>query len=303
MSEGHLLKPSLARSSKWQETDGNDFDRWVYCMLVACVDSWGMMPADGITLKAALDPFGGAHDAKEFEEAVARLSRCGLVAGFPHQGAGWLYLVGHDEQQARGIHKRKQNPSVPRPEWVLTWSGGVVPATSCGLPATGCGLPSARAEVEVELEVEVEKELEVEHEGKSRKDVSPKRERQYERTPPPKKPDDSDMVELRDHFVKVWGDGTCSVAPAGDLAARAREALRTFGVDKCKLAIDGQRKLAKKSNLDNWKGLRFVFPELHDKGKKQSNKCDLGKVEEFILAANPPKKEWDGEAIAYAARQ
>jgi hypothetical protein len=156
MSEGHLLKSALSRSSKWKKTDGKDFDRWVYCMLVACVDSWGMIPADGITLKATLDPFGITHDPTDFEESVRYLHGCGLVATFTDQGATWLYLVGHDSQQSRALSKRKKNPSVARPDWVLIWDGCGNPATTPDLPATTLDQPSARADLELDLKKEVE---------------------------------------------------------------------------------------------------------------------------------------------------
>ena len=174
MSEGHLLKPTIARSKRWRRTDGQDFDRWVYTLLIACVDSWGMMPADGITLKAHLDPHGLAHPAEDFAQAVKRLHCRGLVATFADQGAFWLYLVGHDEQQSRGIRNRKKNPDVQRPAWVLHWEGCDQDPTRCDQDPTTCAYRSARAEVEVETKRnEVETKGKGNGEGKTDRATSP----------------------------------------------------------------------------------------------------------------------------------
>ena len=121
--EGHLLKQKLVRSKKWRRlSEGTDFERLTYTLLVACVDSWGMMPADGPALKYTLYRYT-EHTPDQCEEAVKALVRSGLVASWTHQDDAWLYVVGHDEEQKRGIKKRKPRPDVPRPDWVIDWQG------------------------------------------------------------------------------------------------------------------------------------------------------------------------------------
>jgi hypothetical protein len=113
---GHLLKPSLSRSKKWRKLESN-IDRFTYCMLVAAVDSWGMMPADAQSLKYKLGPYD-ENAPDEFFRAVIRLAKAGLLALWEDQDDPWLYVVAHDIQQKNGIRHRKGEPDVARPAWV-----------------------------------------------------------------------------------------------------------------------------------------------------------------------------------------
>jgi hypothetical protein len=115
--QGHLLKTEkLTRSRKWREVRG-DFPKLVYCMLVGLVDSWGMVPADPESLKLALGP-RDTHTPEEYWGAALELNRVELLSIWNKQGDPWLYVVGHDAEQTRGIHRRKKKPDISRPEWV-----------------------------------------------------------------------------------------------------------------------------------------------------------------------------------------
>lgn len=156
MAEGRMIKKKLIRSKKWIELDGDDFTRWVYCMLVIGVDNWGMMPADPTTLKANLGPLDKANPDR-FGEAVEKLHDMGLVYWWHHQGAPWLYVIGHDIEQARGIRKRGGSPEVPRPDKeIQAW------ADSHQFPGDSRKVPGvSRNEVEGEVKGEVEVEVNV----------------------------------------------------------------------------------------------------------------------------------------------
>lgn len=167
--EGHLLKGKIVRSKKWRKVEG-DFPRLVYCLLVASVDSWGMLPSDGSTLKARLGPFDDIHDSADYEAAVKELKRCDLVRTWTHQDDPWLYVVNHDEEQARGIKRRKLHPDVPRPKEAVASSGQVATKTQQG----------AGQAAEVEVEVEVDPEVEVEGEDPDSRVAGPEQEQTSE---------------------------------------------------------------------------------------------------------------------------
>ena len=115
-TQGFILKKKVVNSKKWRRLDG-DFERLTYLLLVACVDSWGMLPADGLSLKYNL----GKHDThtpEEYEQAIKKLQDVDLIRIWEHQGDPWLYVVGHDEEQR--LYKRKGTSEIPRPEWVLS---------------------------------------------------------------------------------------------------------------------------------------------------------------------------------------
>lgn len=164
--EGHLLKSKLPRSQKWKQVKG-DFPRLVYTLLIACVDSWGMMPADGITLKSNLGPFD-RHTADDYSKALRELERVDLVRVWEEQGDPWLYVTGHDIEQVRGIRKRKSNPEVRRPKWVLEPSKnrlGRDQEPTKMVPGTDQVASKNRYEVEVEVEEEVELETDIDQFG------------------------------------------------------------------------------------------------------------------------------------------
>lgn len=112
-AEGWVIKAKLVRSVKYNALNGDDFTQKIYCLLIAAKDSWGMLPADGYSLKAALGPMDG-RKPEAFIAAVEKLAAVGLVFLWEHQGSPWLYVCGHDEESP--IARRMKKPQVPRPD-------------------------------------------------------------------------------------------------------------------------------------------------------------------------------------------
>lgn len=86
---------------------------WVYAVLRASVDSWGMMQGDPWTLKSELGKFDPFHGPDEYAAAVDELIEARLVYCWLIQGDPWLYVIGHEEENP--TTKRSKHPIIPRP--------------------------------------------------------------------------------------------------------------------------------------------------------------------------------------------
>ena len=142
-AEGWVIKGKLVRSQKFNALNGDDFTQKVYCLLIACKDSWGMMPADSASLKGTLGPLDETKKAPVYEKAVKKLWGAGLVFLWDHQGAPWLYVLGHDEENQ--VSRRAANPQVPRPDIDYMWAETNKLLSESGLTQDKVLHPPARA--------------------------------------------------------------------------------------------------------------------------------------------------------------
>lgn len=141
-AEGWVIKAKLVRSKKFNALNGDDFTQKVYCLMLACKDSYGMMPADPFSLKGALGPFDKTKTPQKFKAAIDKMAGVGLVYLWDHQGDPWLYMMGHDEENR--TDRRAKDPTVPRPDvehmWLKTnevWSQSGVSLESVGTNSKG----------------------------------------------------------------------------------------------------------------------------------------------------------------------
>ena len=142
-AEGWVIKGKLVRSKKFNALNGDDFTQKIYCLLIACKDSWGMMPADSFSLKANLGPLDETKKPPAYKKAIMKLRDVGLIYLWDHQGAPWLYVLGHDEEAPIG--KRALNPQVPRPDLDAMWTETKEVMTKSGLSHDFVSHPPARA--------------------------------------------------------------------------------------------------------------------------------------------------------------
>ena len=113
-AEGWVIKAKLVRSQKFNALNGDDFSQKVYCLLLACKDSWGIMPADPASLKGELGPLDDTKKPAAYKKAIEKLRGVGLIYVWENQGAPWLYVMGHDEENQ--VTRRAQKPRIPRPD-------------------------------------------------------------------------------------------------------------------------------------------------------------------------------------------
>ena len=127
MPEGWVLRKALVRSHRFRALYPDSFTQLVYCLLQAVKDSWGMVPADPLSLKGELGPFDPVGQPDAYRGSVNRLWDVRLVYEWEDQGDPWIYMIGHDERYAR--QKRAKSPRVPRPDldemntWARSWPG------------------------------------------------------------------------------------------------------------------------------------------------------------------------------------
>jgi len=141
-AEGWVIKAKLVRSKKFNALNGDDFTQKIYCLMLACKDSYGMMPADPFSLKGALGPLDKTKTPQRFKAAVDKLASVGLVYQWDHQGDPWLYMMGHDEENR--TNRRAKDPLVPRPDidhmWLKTnkvWTNSGLTPESVGSNSNG----------------------------------------------------------------------------------------------------------------------------------------------------------------------
>lgn len=263
---GHLLKSSkLVRSRKWRHVKKQknlprlekpgDFPRLVYGLLVGCVDSWGMIPADGYTLRAELGPHDDDHPPEDYEKAVQVLTKSRLLQSWLHQGDPWLRVINHDKEQSRGISKRKAKPDVPIPE----------------LPATPRDFPQNTAD-EVDFEVEVE----VEVEGKKRLTQHPIHRSKKQ------------LQSLSNHHAKLFDREVIPVA-LDDHTKRIYKVLASKGYNYCLEVQEGHLKQARDDG--KWTAWKDAYPMLRIDGRGKRQEPDYQWIENLHNAGKKTKKK------------
>lgn len=273
LSSGRLLKIKLVRSQKWRKLT-DDFPRLVYCLIVAAADTWGMLPADAESLKGTLGPFDRKHSPDDYGEAVEALGNVRLLSVWDHQGDPWLYVVGHDHEQSRGIHKRKGTPDVPRPDWIER--GGIkTPQLPAGSPQN----PAARS-------------------GMNGKEMKGKEGEGSPHIPagevPSAGPPDFDpdiykpqfqiaMANAAALFKSLWGQ---KKGPRlnGDNLTRALEAWTLTDCNALIAAVHGHRIQATKEGSKIGRAFRLIFPEARKDGERVSHKLCCDRYMEFVEA-------------------
>ena len=142
-AEGWVIKAKIVRSHKFNLLNGDHFTQKVYCLLLAVKDSYGMLPADPYSLKAALGPLDDTKKPQAYATAIKKLRGVGLVYLWDHQGSPWLYVLGHDEENQ--ITRRAKDPVVPRPDLDAMWAETNEVMTKSGLSQDFVSHPPARA--------------------------------------------------------------------------------------------------------------------------------------------------------------
>ncbi len=275
-TSGHLLKPKIARSKKWRRLD-DDFHRLIYCLAVACVDSWGMLPADPLTLKSTLDTYCGFHEPADYLEAVKALGTVKLLAVWEHQGDLWLYVVGHDKEQSRGIHKRKNASDVPRPSWIE--QGGMkIPQPSAGRPQPSAASPPVKGNEMNRKEGEGSPHIPAgDDPSAGPPDFDPHiYEPQFQVA----------MVAASELYQSLWGQKKPPVL-SGDNLTRALEAWTLTDDNALIAAVHGHRIMAFKTDGERSQlgaAFRLVFPEARKEGERISHKLCCDRFMEFVEA-------------------
>jgi hypothetical protein len=95
----------------------------------------------------------------------------------------------------------------------------------------------------------------------------------------------SEVLDLQAIHAKIWAIDHPPIPPRGDTMQRILEALRTFGLDKCRAAILGHHRQAKKDGSFIGKDLRSVFPSLSNGGRKDDRKLDTDRVLAYVQDA------------------
>jgi hypothetical protein len=95
----------------------------------------------------------------------------------------------------------------------------------------------------------------------------------------------AEVLELQALHAKTWGIDHPEVKPRGDTMGRILEALRTFGLDKCRAAVLGHHRQASKPDSRLNRDLRSVFPALKVGNRQDDRKLDTDRVQGYIQDA------------------
>ncbi len=251
MKNGHLIKSEcLARSKRWRKIP-DETTRWVYCMLIGAVDSWGMLPADSRTLESTLAPFT-THTGQVLTESVLVLAEIGLLRYWSHQGDPWIYLEGHETNQR--LSKRKKNPDVP------------LPTKSGPLPARN-GVVPGRKPYDVDFDSDLDTDLDIEGTDSALSQSSPPLKQKAPKTPEVNPGDEQTFLDLRDYHANLHGlhQASRGFTNHSNIFWRVVEALKTYSVDDCRQIIRGHKKLNEKAI---YSGLRFAFKAASKENRK-----------------------------------
>lgn len=254
MKNGHLLKSSkLVRSKKWRQIP-DDTTRWVYCILVGAVDSWGMLPADLGTLKATLAPFS-SHPAQLLTKSVQLLTRIGLVRYWEHQGDPWIYIEGHDENQR--LRRRKGSPDVPRPD------------KSSPTPDQDGSTPE---QLPTKITYDLDLDLDCDCDGDG---IQPRKHNPMFDTTPPSThtpsytmPDEHEQIiqRLREHHAKLHHLEPRGFLQDPDVLVRISKVLTEYGEHGATRIIDEHHRQVVAGDIPKRaRGFKFVFPGLKDR--------------------------------------
>jgi hypothetical protein len=100
------------------------------------------------------------------------------------------------------------------------------------------------------------------------------------------------VIALVGHHAELWGEEVPLDLPEDDTMQRCLQAIRKFGLDDCKRAIAGHKKLTSREGNVIGKGFRSCFPEGRTNGNRHSHKLDPDRFREFIQEA--PKEAGNG---------
>lgn len=109
MARGRMISRSLGSSRKFAELPGTsgrlaEFSQLLFTLIVSHTDDWGRMAGDPFTVKHAVFPTSSRRE-DDFADALAAMSRVGLIKWFDADGVQVVQIVNFDAHQV-GLHKR-----------------------------------------------------------------------------------------------------------------------------------------------------------------------------------------------------
>lgn len=289
-AEGWLIKRTLARSARFNALNGDDFTQKVYCLLIACKDSWGMLPADPFSLKGELGPKDDTHPPEDFKAAVEKLASVGLVFLWDHQGDPWLYVVGHDE-----IHnptRRKAEPEVPRPQLseinkkvkqIMTNSR----LNQDSLTTKSATLPRARAPAGEGLRVKGKGLRENKSGVSSDLNSGIRKSKKKNKPPHPGEAYRKELQDLSDHHAALFGRQSIKVQ-MNDHIKRIVKVLEKFGIKTCKLIQAGHKAIERNKSFMGWIN---AYPPQRVDGKRKTSEPDWEWIENHRAAGEKERPE------------
>lgn len=296
MTQGFILKKKVVTSKKWRKLP-DDFSRLTYLLLVACVDSWGMLPADGLSLKYHLGKYDN-HTPEDYEKALSVLVDVGLVKTWEHQDDPWLYVVGHDEEQR--LYKRKGSPEVPRPDQVVgRLRPGYDQVTTKSQP--GCDQVTTSPSYDLDLDLDLETDSACARSKPRAKNkpkpvcndnTSPHKSHKQPRSliPQSKRRDlDPEILEVTSYHAKLWDLGAPQ-DPGGDDRRRIEQAIEQYGLEACRFAIKGQRDRCRKEGTTEWQAIKWAFPGEMNHGRRDTRKLSTGEFTAYVERGRPKHK-------------
>lgn len=325
MPQGHVIKKKLVRSRKWKKLEC-DFAKLTYTLLIACVDSWGMLLADGLSLKFHLGPFDN-HTPEDYEEALKQLVDVDLIRVWKHQEDTYLYLVGHDKEHS--LRKRSGQPVVPRPDGIVSdddiyvtpsvtsagraeggrSSSGRTPEGGRKVSAYEEGVGSREKDFDACARVATsapdDKKCAV-SKGNTSPHISHKQPRSI--IPHTKRRDlDPEILEVTSHHARLW-KLDAPQQPSGDHRSRIEQAIEQHGLEACKHAVKGHWLRCQKEESSKWRDIWWAFPAEIVHGKRDSRKLNQGEFSAYSQAGRPkrtvepkpaePEKEYTPEEQA-----